>query len=51
MTITKGDRVAFRANGHSITRTVESVGDGYVVVMFNGLIKVPRHRITSVIKG
>jgi len=51
MTIHPGDRVAFRANNHSITRTVESVGDGYVVVMWRGLVKIPRHRITSVVKG
>lgn len=48
MNIKVGDRVAVRANGHSVTRTVEQIGEGYVVVwLHNQMTKVPHHWITS----
>ena len=48
MQIKVGSRVAVRAHGHSVTRTVRQVGDDYVVVEVMGQVqKVPMHWITS----
>ena len=50
--IKAGDRIAVRAHGHSVTRTVAQVGDDYVVVHLCGQwAKVPEHKITSVMRG
>ena len=38
--ITPGDRIGVRHNGHSVTRTVKSVGKDYVVIEYKGAPKV-----------
>jgi hypothetical protein len=46
--IKPGDRVAVKAHGHSVTRTVSAVGDNYVTIHIAGQeAKVPEHMITS----
>ena len=48
ISIVPGDRVAIRAHGKSVTRTVMAVGDNYVTVHVCGKIaKVPEHQITG----
>jgi hypothetical protein len=47
-TIKAGDRVAVRAHNRSVTRTVMSVGDSYVVVHVCGeMRKIPEHHVTG----
>jgi hypothetical protein len=46
--IKPGDRVGVRHNGHSVTRTVKSVGKDYVVIEIGGAPQVVfGQRITS----
>jgi hypothetical protein len=47
-----GDRVEVKAMGRRTTRTVQAVGEGFVVINLCGqVVKIPEHQITSHVRG